>query len=414
MEHCWLLVGKSWMHTAAVGALCYSRIYPFQPFISSLALLSASLKTLFVSTTHKNPNTNKQKQWFVYNCFFTGTPTREWAQPSSAMVHTLPTLSPTSCTTCKLSLAQNQLWRLLRRQQHIPSLVAKMTHSNTGKKCIISHQVTTCLLQRRNAKVHWSSSIPTLLSSIWITQKSQLWTGLPFWSEEGSFVLSFRKSSNIYLEELRHTRDHAEKLMVLHCETVTGKTQENSSKVHLGHFRSSLSTCLNFTEGFFPLQIPQCTAEKKKKGCRATNHQVKIHLSAPLSLVAAHPHLCKSFGWFMKPFCSSASHTNTFQTPLETSPAPSGHVCVSNLSPAWERVSVWDPALQWSCLGTRAGSDLQHYFHLYNNKDNSEAIWEHREFHALLRVSCNITDYYPSIFVREVWKKEEGLLEIGF
>lgn len=202
--------------------------------------------------------------------------------------------------------------------------------------------------------------------------------------------------------------------MVLHCETVTGKTQENSSKVHLGHFRSSLSTCLNFTEGFFPLQIPQCTGRKKKKGCRATNHQVKIHLSAPLSLVAAHPHLCKSFGWFMKPFCSSASHTNTFQTPLETSPAPSGHVCVSNLSPAWERVSVWDPALQWSYLGTRAGSDLHHYFHLYNNKDNSEAIWEHREFHALLRVSCNITDYYPSIFVREVWKKEEGLLEIGF
>lgn len=172
MEHCWLLVGKSWMHTAAVGALCYSRIYPFQPFISSLALLSASLKTLFVSTTHKNPNTNKQKQWFVYNCFFTGTPTREWALPSSAMVHTLPTLSPTSCTTCKLSLAQNQLWRLLRRQQHIPSFVAKMTHSNTGKKCIISHQVTTCLLQRRYAKVRWSSSIPTLLSSIWITQRS--------------------------------------------------------------------------------------------------------------------------------------------------------------------------------------------------------------------------------------------------
>lgn len=53
--------------------------------------------------------------------------------------------------------------------------------------------------------------------------------------------------------------------MVLHCETVTGKTQENSSKVHLGHFRSSLSTCLNFTEGFFPLQIPQCTGRKKKR-----------------------------------------------------------------------------------------------------------------------------------------------------
>lgn len=39
--------------------------------------------------------------------------------------------------------------------------------------------------------------------------------------------------------------------------------------------------------------------------------------------MAAHPHLCKSFGWCVKPFCSSALHTSvrhTFQTSPENMP----------------------------------------------------------------------------------------------
>lgn len=95
--------------------------------------------------------------------------------------------------------------------------------------------------------------------------------------------------------------------------------------------------------------------------------------------------------------------------------APSGHVCMCKICHLPGKGQVYEILhSSGGCLGLRVGSDLCRYFHLHNNKHNSDGIWEHSKFHALLRVSCNITDYYPSIFVGGVWKKEEGLLEIGF
>lgn len=128
-----------------------------------------------------------------------------------------------------------------------------------------------------------------------------------------------------------------------------------------------------------------------------------------MSLVAAHPHLCKSFGWCLKPFSSSASHT--FQT------CPGNMLMLHLETFVKVKFVIWKGGvceILHSSPGTRAGSDLHQYFHFYNNENNSEGIWEHSKFHALLGSLVISQIIVPPYLLEEFGRKKRDCWKLAF